>query len=167
MPSAEGSQILRAVADRGEGSPIVAITSLSTMRQHVQVQCLAKNGIKFSKAVELSAGETLLTEACSGEAVHGADFRRYAEDSRDEAHGPIGIALETDSTPGSFAAFALAPHGSRDKRYFSSVAFTDPGMVKSATTVFTGVPVGSAVQLPAGAIRRRWRWRTLPTRTRT
>lgn len=73
MPSAAGSQILRAAADRGEGSPIVAITSLSTMGQHVQVQCLAKNGIKVSKAVELSAGETLLTEACSKETVHGSD----------------------------------------------------------------------------------------------
>ena len=151
MPSAEGSQILRAVADKGEGSPIVAITSLSDMGQHVQLQCLAKNGTRFSKTVAISAGETLLTEACSEGVLHGADFQRYAEDSRDEVRGPIGIALKSDGMPGSFAAFALAPHGSRDKRYFSSVAFTDPMMVMSTTTVFTGVPVGSAAQLPAGA----------------
>jgi hypothetical protein len=151
MPSAEGSQILRAVADKGEGSPIVAITSLSDMGQHVQVQCLAKNGIKLSKAVQLSAGETLVTEACSEETLPGADFQRYAEDSGDEARGSIGIALKSDGMPGSFAAFALAPHCSRDGRYFSSVAFTDPSMVMSSTTVFTGVPVGSSAQLPAGA----------------
>jgi hypothetical protein len=150
MPSAAGSQILRAVADKGEGSPIVAITSLSTVEQHVQVQCLGKNDKKLSKAVVLSAGETLLTSACSEETLHGADFQSFAGDFRDEPQGPIGIALTSDAMPGSFAAFALAPHGPRERRYFSSVSFTDPKMLMSSTTVFTGVPVGSAVQLTAG-----------------
>jgi hypothetical protein len=150
MPTAESSQILRAVTDRTESSPILAITSLSNIGQHVQVQCLVKIGAGSSKTVELSAGETLLTEACSEETVHGADFQRYAEDSRNEVHGPIGVALRSDAMPGSFAAFALAPHGTSDHRYFSSLAFIDPKMVMSTTTVFTGVPVGSAIKLPAG-----------------
>src|SRR5581483_6873184 len=40
MPSAQGSNILRAVSDKGNGSPLVAVTSLSDTVQNIQVRCL-------------------------------------------------------------------------------------------------------------------------------
>jgi hypothetical protein len=149
-PTGSGSSSLRAVADRGEGSPLVAITSLSNVTQHVQVQCLTKNGVESSKSVELSAGGTLLTGACSKRTENDDDFQSYMRDLTDESHGAIGISLISDATDGSFAAFALAPHGSAGNRYFSSMAFNDPKTIVSTTTVFTGVPVGSATLLPNG-----------------
>jgi hypothetical protein len=65
-----------------------------------------------------------------------------AENKEDHTQGPQGIRLTTDGLPGSFAAFALASHHADGNRYFSSVQFSDPKMLNSANTVFTGVPVG-------------------------
>ena len=70
MPTGDGSQTLRAVADAEEGSPIISITSLSEIPQHVQVRCLRTTGKSFNKTITLSANETLLTEACSNETLH-------------------------------------------------------------------------------------------------
>jgi hypothetical protein len=39
MPNMEGSQTLRAVADPGEGSPLVAVTNLPEAGQHIAVRC--------------------------------------------------------------------------------------------------------------------------------
>src|SRR6266487_601888 len=44
MPSADGSQVLRGVADRAQGSPLIAISSLSEMSQQVLVECLGEIG---------------------------------------------------------------------------------------------------------------------------
>ncbi len=51
--------------------------------------------------------------------------------------------------PGSFAAFALAPHGAGDSPFFSSVLFADPKLVHSPNTIFTGIPLGFASLLGA------------------
>ncbi len=149
MPTANGSQTLRTVADAEGGFPIVSITSLSDMPQHVKVRCLTSNTRNSTKTVDLSANETLLTEACSEETFHGADFQRYDEKERSELHGPVGVELISDGMPGSFAAFTLIPHRSQDHTFFSSAVFSDPKMIMSSTTVFAGVPVGSANLLPA------------------
>jgi hypothetical protein len=149
MPSAEGSQVLRAVADKSDGPPVIAIASLAESAQNVRVDCLSMNGRGISKTVTLAAGETLFTPACEGEDVPGFDLQT-ALDIADKPHGPTGIALSSDGMPGSFAAFALAPHGKPGERYLTAVPFADPKMVMSANTVFAGVPVGTATLLPAG-----------------
>jgi hypothetical protein len=150
MPSMSNSQVLRAVADSGEGSPLVAISSLAESVQEVQIECLGKDEVKSSKVVELAAGETLLTEACEQQTVHGTDFESIWKGMKDTPRGPIGIALRSNAMPGSFAAFALSPHALEQERFFSSVPFTDPKMLMSGTTVFAGVPVGSTALLPEG-----------------
>jgi hypothetical protein len=150
MPSMSDSQVLRAVADSGEGSPLVALTSLAESVQEVQIDCLGKDGAKSSKVVELAAGETLLTEACEQQTTHGTDFANIWTGAKDAPRGPVGIALRSDAMPGSFAAFALSPHAREQERFFSSVPFSDPKMLMSGTTVFAGVPVGRAAFLPQG-----------------
>ncbi|HVN20986.1 MAG TPA: hypothetical protein VMU05_19530 [Dongiaceae bacterium] len=150
MLSADGSQMLRAVADRAIGSPLVAISSVSEMPQHIRVQCVTENGAAEAKTFVLTAGETIITEACAEGTVHGVDF---AVASGTAAYGPeraVGISLTSDAMPGSFAAFALAPHGDKNSLYFSSIPFIDPMMIMSPNTVFAGVPVGSAKWLPEG-----------------
>jgi hypothetical protein len=151
MPTAESSLVLRSVADSSYGSPVVAITSLGESGQNVTVECLAGSET-HSKIIQLYAGETLVTEACASQTVHGTDLATILGDEREEPRQsqPVGIALTSDGKPGSFAAFALARHGKEDDRYFSSINFSDPKMVMSANTVFVGVPVGSAKLLPEG-----------------
>jgi hypothetical protein len=150
MPSMMGSSVLQGVADRANGSPVIAISSLTGATQHVSVQCLGEHGASTTRQIELAAGETLITDACAGPDIHGSDFQSALGQMDDATHGPVGIRLTSDAMPGSFAAFALAPHRGNGDRYFSSVLFADPKTVNSANTVFTGVPVGAATLLPYG-----------------
>jgi hypothetical protein len=150
MPSAQGSQILRAVADSGEGSPLVAITNLSESGQHVAIQCLAAKGKNFSKSVDLLAGETLLTEACSERTIHGAVIESFSSTDSQGPDGPIGVSLTTDGMAGSFAAFGLVRHEEGNNQFLSNITFTDPKMLRSPTTIFAGVPVGPASLLSEG-----------------
>jgi hypothetical protein len=148
MPSPEGSQTLRAVADPGQGSPVVAITSLSASPQNITVQCLRPRGAPFSKSVELGTAETVVMQACADGTLHDVAFQEVSGTTSEEARGAIGIALRSDAMPGSFAAFGLAAHKAEGNRFFSAVSFTDPKLLRSPNTVFTGVPIGSAFLFP-------------------
>ena len=150
MPSAEGSKTLRAVADRAEGSPLVAVTSLSDSPQRIVVECLVTNGGKFSDVVELGAQETLLMEACGPQYGNSEEFLAAWNQQHDKPSNAVGVGLTSDATPGSFSAFGLARHSRSGTQFFSMLSFADPKTTLSSTTVFTGVPVGPATLLPEG-----------------
>lgn len=162
MPSAMGSQTLRAVADLTNSSPLIAVSSLSDAPQRILVQCLGERGAISSKSVQLLAGETAVTDACTESTVPVADFQtilsNMRETDRDTSRNedrksprqPAGITLVSDAMPGSFAAFGLSRRGNQADRYFSTITFEDPKLVQSSTTVFAGVPVGLATLLPEG-----------------
>jgi len=146
-----GSQMLQGVADRANGSPIVAISSVAEAAQHVNVECLGEHGTIASKQIELAPGETLLADACGGPDAPAINAGNdLFEGMAVTAHGPLGIRLTSDAMPGSFAAFAVTPHRKNGDRYLSSVLFADPMLVNSPNTVFTGIPVGPATLLPDG-----------------
>lgn len=150
MPSEMGSNLLRGVADRMHGSPVVAISSLSDMVQHVKAECLGEHGKDFTRTIELPAGATIIADVCARADDQDGDFHEILEKMDETKNGPRGIQLTSDAMAGSFAAFALAPHGRKNDRYFSSVLFTDPKTVSSSNIVFPGVPVGSSALLPDG-----------------
>ena len=150
MPSFSGSQMLEGVADRSNGSPIVAISSVAESPQHINVQCIGERGVVASNHVDLGAGETIVSDVCSERDIHGTDFHTALERDENASRSPIGIKLTSDAMPGSFAAFALAPHRVNGGHFFSSVLFTDPMMANSPNSVFTGIPVGPATPLPDG-----------------
>jgi hypothetical protein len=150
LPSSASSQTLRGVADKGEGSPLVALTSLANESQHIAIQCLGPNGLSFSKTVILAAGQSILTEACSNLTSSVADLENPAQATPDTARPATGISLTSDGAPGSFAAFGLAPHVKSGSRFFSSVTFTDPKVWLSANSMFGGVPVGATTELGGG-----------------
>jgi len=141
MPSMEGSQVLQGVADRAHGSPLVAISSMAESMQHITMVCLGEHGANGAHHIDLAAGATFLAD-CTGSDESGHDFATAAEDRDEAASGPVGIKLTSDAMPGSFAAFALAPHRSGYNRFFSSILFSDPKLFHSPNTVFTGIPVG-------------------------
>jgi hypothetical protein len=150
VPNVKGSQVLQGVADRGEESPILAVSSLAESSQLVQIQCFGDEGVDATRSFTLAAGETLITDACTGPDVHDSDLASVLQRSNGGSRGPQGIRLVSDAAPGSFAAFAMARHNDKGDRFFSSVLFSDPKTIDSPNTVFTGVPVGPATLLPAG-----------------
>lgn len=153
IPGPTASQVLRGVADSPEGSPLVSITSIADTPQTVAIECSAARGRNFTKSVVLPAEGTVVTEACTGQAIPSADPSDIFPQT-DDRHGrpqTIGISLTTTGMPGSFAAFGLTPHHDGQRGYFSNIAFVDPKTILSSTTVFTGVPVGFSTVLPASS----------------
>jgi hypothetical protein len=149
MLNPEGSQVLRAVTDPTEGSPVIAITSASKTAQKILIQCFDASGKAFSRASSLLPQQTLLTQACTSRIPSGDDpHATLANGEQNEDARPAAISLQTDGAPGSFAAFGLTPHGTSGRRHFSGIAFVDPKTVHSSSSVFTGVPVGSSPLLP-------------------
>lgn len=149
MPSMTGSSVLRGVAERSEGSPIVALTSLAESSQNVTIQCISNAGTS-SKSVALLAGETLVTQACNAKTIYGTDLETAMLGNDTQMRNSVGIALTSSAMPGQLAAFGLAPEGDSNERNFSAVGFTDPKMLVSPNTTFTGVPMGASALLPGG-----------------
>ena len=150
LPTSASSQTLRGVADKGEGSPLVAITSLANEAQHIAIQCLGPNGLSFSKTITLAAGQSILTESCSNRTSSVADIETSQQAGTDATRPATGITLTSDGAPGSFAAFGLASHQKSGSKFFSSVTFTDPKVWLSANSMFGGVPVGTTTELGGG-----------------
>ncbi len=129
----------------------MSISSAFTGFQHVKVECLKEDGNTASKEITLAPGETLLADACASAGTPEINLGNDLFAGTDHArHGPRGIRLTSDARPGSFAAFAIAPHLKNGDRYLSSILFADPKLVHSANTVFAGVPVGPTSLLPEG-----------------
>lgn len=150
MPSMNTSSILRGVAERAKGSPIIGITSLSDSSQTVAIQCLGNDGLAASKTVSLLAGETLFTQACNAKTLYGADLETAMLGNDSAVRNSVGISLASTAKPGEFVAFGLAPQGDSNHAYFSGITFTDPKTLMSPNTTFTGVPMGRSTLLPDG-----------------
>lgn len=148
MPMPSDSQVLRGVTDPSSGPPMIAVSSLADTPQHVIIQCFGSNLAGFSKIIALGAGQTVLTDACSNRPATGPDLDDIWDNDRGHHQVVKAISLTSDGMPGSFAAFGLAPHQRVDDRHFSSLTFSDPKMLVSGTTIFTGVPAGDTSALP-------------------
>jgi hypothetical protein len=150
MPGTESTEVLRAVADQGEGAAaVVAITSLSTAQQQVKLDCIFEQGPRTSKVLELNGGQTIVTQACEKQNHDEDDVSTLLASTGEHSHGATGIAV-TSSVPGGIVAFALASHGPSDDRSFSAISFSDPGMAMSPNLIFVGVPVGDTAYLSDG-----------------
>ena len=149
MPEMEGSTSLLAVTDQSEGSPMLAITNTSAVLQHVSITCIRDSKNSKVSRIEVAGHATATTEVCANTSPSTlADYVSSIEEGN--AEGVYGIKLDGDGPPGSFAAFALAPHHREHDLVFSSVPFYDPGMIHSSDVVFAGVPIGAQNTLPAG-----------------
>ena len=149
-PGPSSSLVLRAVADEGEGSPVVGITSTATSAQNVTIQCFGASGPAFSKTVAIPALGTFVTKACDN--VGGDPLAVESTPSQGSAAAPQarGISLTSDAPPGSFAAAGFAKHVTENGTFLTAVPFSDPKGAQTSTTIFPGLPVGHATQLPGG-----------------
>lgn len=151
MPNPEGSSVLRGVTDSSDGTPLLALASLSDASQEITVQCQQKNGTIGSQVIKLPASATILTRACTNlSAAHSTDLSSLLEAPKSSNQESTGIELISDSLPGSFAVFGLSSHSNNGGVFYSTVDFIDPKLMLSSKTVFAGIPVGSTVLLPDG-----------------
>ena len=149
MPEMEGSTSLLAVTDQSEGSPMVGITNTSAVLQHVSITCIRDSKNSKVSRIEIAGHATATIKVCANTSPTTlADYISSIEE--DNAQGVYGIRLDGDGAPGSFAAFALAPHHRGRDLVFSSVPFYDPEMIHSSDVAFAGVPIGAQETLPAG-----------------
>jgi hypothetical protein len=149
MPEMEGSTRLSAVTDESAGSPLVAITNISSSPQNVAMSCLQKEKSSVAVAVAIAAHATGLYKGCSSTPISTlAEYTALIEETNTQ--GVYGISLEGDGDPGTLAAFALAPHYRGKDLVFSSIPFYDPEAIHSADIVFAGVPIGAQETLPTG-----------------
>ena len=160
MPSHSGSSVLRAV---GDAVPLLALKSLSSpiIDQSVTVTCVTERKKPSAQEYRISGQETLLVKPCkmpnrgqanNSDATDG-DRQSTLEHLNFEglqSNGPVGISITTNGPPGELAAFGIIPHRIADELYFTAMTFTDPTMLRSSDTVYTGVPVGSSLLLPEG-----------------
>jgi len=149
MPSAEGSQTVRAVTDESDGSPLVAITSISDTTQHIEVLCIVEHE-HLQKSIQLGPQETLVTEACEAKTRPGWDLQAILDHAEETPRRVAGISISSDGMPGSFAAFGLSRRTKKGHQSFSSIDFSDPMMTMSPNTVFSGIPVGATPLLGEG-----------------
>ena len=157
MPSMEGSSVARGVADdAGGGTPITAITSLSSSPQNITFSCVPENGAARQRTLELGPNQTLLTRPCAG------DFPAAVLSPSDIENGGSGapgsgsrtaaaIAVTSDAMPGEFAVYGIVPHGSKDSPFFTSINFSDPKTRRSSGSTYVGIPVGPSTLLTDGS----------------
>ncbi len=157
MPSMEGSSVARGVADDARGgTPITAITSLSSSPQNITLSCVPESGAAQQRTLEFGPNQTLLMRPCAGDLpaavlspsdIENAGSGAPASGSRTAA----AIAVTSDAMPGEFAVYGIVPHGSKDNPFFTSINFSDPKTRRSSGSTYVGVPVGPSTLLTDGS----------------
>jgi hypothetical protein len=150
MPTMEGSNAYRGVADDAEGgSAIIAVTSLSAMSQQITVTCLREEGAPRRKTLDLAPNGTVLIP---GAIVGASAFDANADgDNPRRARKGLGIAVTSNAMAGEFAVYGVVAHRQSDKPFFTSVNFSDPKTRQSSDSVYVGIPVGPSSLLAAGS----------------
>lgn len=144
MPGIFDSQVLRSVSEATEESPEVAITSLSSEIQHVNIEC-DRNGASIVSQATLSAAGQIIVRPCgsqSATAVTGIGAHSY----------PAAISVTTDGPNDELAVFGITHHRdeSSGSEYIGALQFFDPQSFESSSLVFTGVSSGTSLT-PSGA----------------
>ena len=125
MPEMEGSTSLSAVTDQSEGPPMVGVTNISSELQHISMTCIRNGKTPIISSIAIPPHATTTAKACSNSSL--STLTDYISSINEEnVQGVYGIKLDGDGLPGSFAAFALAPHHRGNDFVFSSVPFYDP-----------------------------------------
>jgi hypothetical protein len=148
MPGVADSPVLRGVADEAIGMPLLAVSNLADMPQHVNIRCLGESARVAPVTTVIAAPGAFLGRACPAEPLESVDGYFQSQSSGKSA-GVQGIEIAGDKRRHA-RCVALAPHQRRSSVILSSVPFKDPKLLHSPTTAFTGVPFGSQAVLADG-----------------
>ncbi len=129
----------RAVTSGLSAMPIVAIHSLSMMRQSVTLTCYLQSGAGRTSSMPIEPNQTLLLQACRGTGVSPIATLADALPEMLDSKLAVGIAVSSSAPANELAVFGLGAH---DRGHsYSAVAFWDPAMLKSANAIYPGVPL--------------------------
>lgn len=149
MPSMQGSNLLRGVADDAVGTALLAVTNIDPSPQRVTLRCISEEREYSPATINVAANATSLVSNCSGDTVN--DLASYLNRLSGHTDQVVkGYELVNDGLPGTIAAFGLAPHKHNDDTALSAIPFTDPGLIRASDIVFAGVPFGPQTALPDG-----------------
>lgn len=112
------------------------------------MQCYSDVGSTLRPTtIELAPRATALLQACELTPAVLPGEADNAKPSPSWKSSPIGIALTSDGAPGSFHAFGITAHQDAAHLNFTSITFASPAALKSAETIFPGVPIGDTTVL--------------------
>ncbi|MGA6980102.1 MAG: hypothetical protein WBZ11_00970 [Candidatus Sulfotelmatobacter sp.] len=95
MPETGGSTSLSAVTDQSEGPPLVGITNISSVLQHVLITCIWDGKNPIASRVEIAAHATAITKACSNPSLSTLSGYISSIEERN-AQGVYGVKLDGD-----------------------------------------------------------------------
>jgi hypothetical protein len=141
MITTDGSPRSIAVASQVIGSPVLALKSLSRTGQTVKIQCISENQTLSSKSIYVESTRLVVMRACGDEEI-GELTDEVLEIDRGENRGAVGVFVETTGKAQDLAVYGFSLTKRREEEVLLSMNFVDPALLKSANTIFTGVPVG-------------------------
>jgi hypothetical protein len=142
----------RAVIPSTFKSASVALLNTGDMPEHATVACNTETGADFSTVVTLAPHQMILSPACDQTAEQNTlaidqDPVRKIRSSKLAA----AISVTTDGMPGSLAVWGMAKLA--DGNGPIALNFTNSSALKTAETIFAGVPIGSADLLPGHSFK--------------
>src|SRR5450755_884141 len=151
MADAQSSGVLRSAGASLVGNPVVAIKNTAATAQTATISCITEKGAATQQQAQLAAGGWALLQACttSPNAAVGLIGDVLTSPVKAAADlGAFGLSVAGSGKPGSLPVFGFSWHGAARGAMLSSQNFMDAGIFRSGNTVFTGVPVGAATNLP-------------------
>jgi hypothetical protein len=151
MAATSSSGVLRSAGAALASNPTVALRNTAATAQTATVSCITEKGASTQQQVKLAAGGWALLQACTSSsnaavALIGDALVPPGQAAADL--GAFGLSVAGSGTAGSLAVFGFSWRGAARGALLSSQNFVDAGTFRSGSTVFTGVPVGTATYLP-------------------
>lgn len=149
MPAWHDSPILRGVGSKTITYPLLAIASLSSNAQIVNVQCISDDqALNVSYPISLGPNKTVLVRACDRRDSEAIETNLLTNETNSKQR-IVAISLKSQGTAGTFAAYGIGAYKRRNSSSLNmrpaliGIPFSDPAKAFSSNMVFTGVPVGA------------------------
>jgi hypothetical protein len=146
MPSS-----FRAVVPSTFKSTSVAMFNTGDMPEHATVACSTEAGANFSTLVTLAPHQMVLNGACDRKAEQNTLAIDQDLANPRNSRSAAAISVTTDGMPGSLAVWGMAQLGEGNGPI--ALNFTNSSALKTAETIFAGVPIGSADLLPGHSFK--------------
>ena len=139
------SGTFRAAAGAVMGSPMVAVWNLGATAQTVNIQCLAEMGSGGTSRIPVAAGQAAIAQACGGTGTIAPSSSQLLSPSTGASpNGAVGVSVSGSGGAGTLALYGFA---FRKAGAASALRFDDTGAMRSGSSVFAGVPVGTSSAL--------------------
>ncbi len=144
--SNSGVTSLRSAATGLAGPPTVALWNRAHTAESVSLHCISEQGGQTARAISVPAGQMVLAGACDGAVAATPQAALSAAPPSSAIPQSAGIEVGLPDAPLSVYGFALRAAASNPEA--AALHFQNASQMRSADSVFTGVPVGRSALLP-------------------